>query len=319
MFGGSPRRAADDEGPATADGVDLAVLGEQGQGAAHGDPRDAELVAQLALGGQLVPGRSASDPIRPASSDADPLGHVGRGPGNATGRHTERLLSLGVDEKVYGERSPCPKGMRPVISLSSRRQCRLVTNSPEVPMQTRGMVVLAGSLALAACTTPGASTPAPTSSSTGAVSTDVSGLPEHDPQRLDVGERLPLRAAQGPGRGVHQGAPEHQGRPGRCVTSAPTPPRSSWRSPPTTVPTCASATSAGRSTGRSSRPGCCVRWTPTPRPTDGTTRYPAVGLRQLKFTPDGKKFGEGSMYGMPVRRRRHRLVLQQGHAGRDSA
>ncbi|MET0417462.1 MAG: extracellular solute-binding protein, partial [Actinoplanes sp.] len=160
------------------------------------------------------------------------------------------------------------------------------------------LVVLAGSLALAACTTPGASTPAPTSSPTGAVSTDVSGLPDTTLSvwTSESGSRLDLLKARG-----------------EEFTKAHPNIKVSW----TVRDFGAYPAQIKLALTSEDGPDVCIGnlgWSLDGplikaglfRPLDDyaeaygwDTRYPEVGLRQLKFTEDGKTYGEGPIWGTP--------------------
>ncbi|WP_392544978.1 ABC transporter substrate-binding protein [Oryzobacter telluris] len=162
----------------------------------------------------------------------------------------------------------------------------------------RWMVVLAGSLALAACTTPGASSPAPSSSSTGAVSTDVSGLPATTLSvwTSESGSRLDLLKARGeaftaahPNIKVAWTVRDFGAYPAQIKLAL-----TSDDGPDVCIGNLGWSLDGPLIKAGLLRPmddyAAAYKW---------TDRYPAVGLRQLKFTADGKKYGEGSIYGTP--------------------
>lgn len=161
------------------------------------------------------------------------------------------------------------------------------------------LVVLAGSLALAACSTPGKAADSPGSAtSTGAVVTDVSKLPpttlsvwtSESGTRLDIlKKRADAFTAAHPNIKVSWTVRDFGAYPAQIKLAL-----TSKDGPDVCIGNLGWSLDGPLIKAGLLRPmddyAAAYKW---------ADRYPAVGLRQLKFTPDGKKYGEGSIYGTP--------------------
>jgi raffinose/stachyose/melibiose transport system substrate-binding protein len=161
----------------------------------------------------------------------------------------------------------------------------------------RWMVVLAGSLALTACSTPGATSPEPERSA-GPVSTDVSALPATTLSvwTAESGTRLDILKKRGeeftkahPNIKVTWTVRDFGAYPAQIKLAL-----TSEDGPDVAIGNLGWSLDGPLIKAGLLRPmddyAEAYRW---------ADRYPAVGLRQLKFTADGTKYGEGSIYGTP--------------------
>lgn len=165
-------------------------------------------------------------------------------------------------------------------------------------MRKSTIVVALAGLALTACTTPGASAPSSSTVPTGTVSTDVSGLPNQTLSvwtaeggtRLDILKKLADEfTAAHPNIKVNWTVRDFGAYPAQIKLAL-----TSNDGPDVCIGNLGWSLDGPLIKAGLLRPlddyAAAYGW---------AKRYPAVGLRQLKFTQDGKKYGEGSIYGAP--------------------